>query len=152
MNIEILIIILLAVIAAILLFQRLSGKRYGVIRPSMEATNAYLAFRVDPAMSYYLSGSEVYPNGIIGVHPSWTLQSDLWKPVAMDSPSLKRYIENMKSLGLPSGVIPYGYEICDDGTGKIGNLFSLPGQNMTVWLREQNRFEISTPENLYAQK
>jgi hypothetical protein len=152
MSIQVLIVVLLAVIAAITLFRKLSGNRYGNLRPSLETTNAYLSFQVDPGMSYFISGSDVYPNAIVGVRKSWTLQSDLWKPVAMDAKAMKGWVEAMKNVGFAAGVIPYGYEIFDDRDQKIGNWFSLPGQKITVWIREQNRFDLSTPENLYGQK
>lgn len=152
MNIEILIIILLAAVAVIVLVQRFSRNRYGNLRPSMETTGSYLAFRVDPSLAYYLSGSDVYPNAIIGIDPSWTLQSDLWKPLEMDSIKLKDLVENMKTQGMGAGVLPYGFEIFDDRGGKIGNWFSLSGQNVTIWIRGENKFEMSTPENLYSQR
>jgi hypothetical protein len=145
MNMQILIIILLAVIALIMLIRRFSRGRYGSLRPSLGTTNAYLSFQVNPGMKYY-------PNAIIGIERGWTLESDLWKPLEMDSKILKGLIFNMKAVGLGSGVIPYGYEIFDDREGKIGDWFSLPGQNVTVWLRGENRFELSTPENPHSQK
>ena len=149
MTMQILFVILLAAIALIILIKRFSSGRYGSLRPSLETTASYVAFRVNPEMAYYLSGSDVYPNAIIGINRSWTLDTDLWKPLAMDSNTLKGLIENMKAVGLGSGIIPYGYEIFDDRTGKIGDWFSLPGQNVTVWLRGENRFQLSTPGNLY---
>jgi hypothetical protein len=151
MTVQILIIILMAAIALTILIKRFSGKRYGSLRPSMETTNSYLTFRVNSSMTYYLSGSDVYPNAIIGISKSWSLQSELWKPLEMDQKALKELVENMKTLGVGSGVIPYGYEIFDDREGKIGDWFSLPGQNITVWLRGDNRFGLSTPKNLYSQ-
>ena len=152
MNMQVLIIILLAAIALIILIRRFASGRYGSLRPSLETTNAYLSFQVNPGMKYYLSGSDVYPNALIGIERVWTLESDLWKPLDLDPKTLKELIFNLKSQGLGSGVIPYGYEIFDDREGKIGDWFSLPGQNVTVWLRGENRFELSTPENLYSQK
>jgi hypothetical protein len=152
MNMQILSVILLAAIALIILVRRFSSVRYGSLRPNLGTTNAYLSFQVNPEMAYYLSGSDVYPNAIIAINRSWTLESDLWKPLEMDSKTLKELIFNMKSQGLGQGTIPYGFEIIDDREGKIGDWFSLPGQNVTVWLRGENRFELSTPENLYSQK
>lgn len=152
MSIELLIVILLAAIALITLVRRFSSNRYGIFRPSMETTQSYLAFRFDPALSYRISGSDVYPNAIIGVEPAWTLKSDLWKPVAMDGQKMRELVENMKSLGVGSGVLPYGYELFDDREVKIGNWFSLPGQNVTIWIRGEKEFELSTPDNLYGQK
>jgi hypothetical protein len=150
MNMQILIIILLAAVVLFILIKKFSSGHYGSLRPSLETTNAYLSFQVNPGMKYYLSGSDVYPNAIIGIERAWILESDLWKPLEMDSKTLKGLIENMKAVGLGSGVIPYGYEIFDDREGKIGDWFSLPGQNVTVWIRGENRFKLSTPENLHS--
>lgn len=152
MNIEILIIALLAAMSVVVVVRKFSSSRYGSLRPSEETTNAYLAFRVNPGMSYYLSGSDVYPNAIIGIDKSWTLQSDLWKPLEMDAKVLRGLVENMKAQGLGSGVTPCGYEILDDRKGKIGDWFSFPGQNITVWIKGENRFQLSTPENLFSQR
>lgn len=145
MDMQILFVILLAVIVVSILIQRFSHGRYGSLRPSPETENAYLSFQVDPGMRYYLSGSDLYPNAIIGIGKAWTLESDLWKPLDLDPKKLKELIFNIKSLGMGAGVMPGGYEIFDDRGGKIGNWFSLPGQNVTVWLRGENRVELSTP-------
>jgi len=150
MNMQILIIIMLVAVALIILVQKFSRGRYGSLRPSLETTKAYISFRVDPEMAYYLSGSDVYPNAIIGINRSWTLQYDLWKPLDIDSKALMGLVENMKTLGLGSGVIPYGYEIFDDKAEKIGDWFSLPGQNTTVWIKEENQFQLSVPGNVYS--
>ena len=152
MNMQILFVILLAAVALFVLIRRFSRGRYGSLRPSIETTNAYLSFQVNPGIKYYLSGSGVYPNAIIGIERAWIPESDLWKPLEMDSKALKELIENMKAVGLGSGVIPYGYEIFDDREGKIGDWFSLPGQRIKVWIKGENRFELSIPENLYSQK
>jgi hypothetical protein len=145
MDMQILFMILLAVVVLIILIKRFSRGRYGSLRPSPETMNAYLSFQVDPGMRYYLSGSDLYPNAIIGIGKAWTLESDLWKPLDLDPNKLKELIFNIRSQGLGAGVMPGGYEIFDDRGGKIGDWFSLPGQNVTVWLRGENRVELSTP-------
>jgi hypothetical protein len=152
MQMQILFVVLLAAIALILLIKRFSSGRYGTLRPSLGATTSYLAFRVDPTMAYYRSGSDLYPNAIIGVNRSWTLDSDLWKPMEMDSKTLQGLVESMKGVGIGSGIIPYGYEIFDNREEKIGDWFSLPGQKVTIWIKGEKRFQLSTPENLYSQK
>ena len=129
MDMQILFLILLAAIAVIILVKRFSGGRYGTLRPSMETTNAYLSARVEPGMKYYLTGSDLYPAAIIGIVKAWTLESDLWKPLDLDPERLRELIFNIKSQGIGTGVLPYGHEIYDDREEKIGNWFSLPGQN-----------------------
>ncbi|MCE5265226.1 MAG: hypothetical protein LLG97_17045 [Deltaproteobacteria bacterium] len=145
MDMQILFLILLAAIALIILVKRFSGGCYGSLRPNLETTNAYLSAQVDPEMKYYLTGSDLYPAAIIGIVKAWTLESDLWKPLDLDPPRLKELIFNIKSQGMGAGVLPYGHEIFDDREEKIGNLFSLPGQNVTVWVKGEKRVQISTP-------
>ena len=146
MGIQILFVILLAVVVLIILIKRFSSSRYGSLRPSPETESAYLSFQVDPGMRYYLSGPDLHPNAIIGIRKAWTLESDLWKPLDLDPKKLHELIFNIKSYGMGAGIMPSGYEIFDDGKGKkIGDWFSLPGQNITVWLKGENRVELSTP-------
>lgn len=147
MDIQLFIVILLiaVVMALALVIKNFSGGRHGSLRPNLETTSAYLSAQVDPEMRYYLSGSDLYPNAIIGIQKAWALESDLWKPVDLDPNKLKEMIFNIKSQGMGTGVIPGGYEILDDRGGKIGDWFSLPGQNVTVWIRGENRVELSTP-------
>jgi hypothetical protein len=147
MDMQIWFVITLAVIVPIILIKRFSRSRYGSLRTSQKTENAYLSFQVDPGMRYYLSGSDLYPNAIIGIRKAWTLESGLWKPVDLDPKILKELIFNLKSKWMGAGVMPGGYEIFDDREEKIGDWFSLPGQNITVWLRGENRVELSTPEN-----
>lgn len=145
MDMQIVFGILIAAVALIALVKKLSSGHYGALHPNLATTQAYLAFRVDPEMRYYLSGSDLYPNAIIGIKKSWTLVSDLWKPIELDPGKLQELIFNIKSQGLGTGDLPYGYGIFDDRGGMIGDWFSLPGQNITVWLKGGNRVEISTP-------
>jgi hypothetical protein len=145
MDMQLFIVILLIGVLMVVLIKNFSRGRYGSLRPNLQTTNAYLSAQVDPGMRYYLSGPDLYPNAIIGIGKEWALESDLWKPVDLESNKLKELIFNIKSQGMGSGSNPYGYEIFDDRGGKIGDWFSLPGQNITVWIRGENRVELSTP-------
>jgi hypothetical protein len=152
MDVQLFFVVLLAAVALTILVKRFFGGRYGNLRPSMETTNAYLSAQVDPEVRYHLSGSDLYPGAIIGIGKEWTLESDLWKPLEIDRRRLGELIFNMKSQGMGSGVLPYGHEIFDDRGEKIGSLFSLPGQNVTIWIKGEKRVQISTPEPPSMQK
>jgi hypothetical protein len=75
MDIRILIVVGSIVIALIIVIWRV-GASYGKIRPSREVTAAYECFTVDPNLNYYISGSDTYPNAIIGIDKTWTLGSE----------------------------------------------------------------------------
>ncbi len=135
------------IVAAVLLaiiVSRVSG-RYGKIRPSQDVTQAYEHFRVNPDKRYYISGSDVYPNAIIGIDKAWTLESDLWKSRDLNSSGLKELVCNMRSKGWESNAALYGFTIWDNRGGIIGDLFSLPGIHMPVRIRDANRVVIDTP-------
>ena len=135
------------IVAAALLaiiVSRVSG-RYGKIRPSKAATEAYERFRVNPDQRYYISGSDVYPNAIIGIDKAWTLESDLWKSRDLDSAGLKELVSKMRSKGWESNATLYGFTICDNRGKMIGGLYCLPGLHMPVRIRGAYRVVIDTP-------
>ena len=135
------------IVAAALLAIIVSRVRgpYGKIRPSQDVTEAYEYFRVNPDQRYYISGSDVYPNAIIGIDKAWTLESDLWKSRELDSSGLKELVSNMRSKGWESNATLYGFTICDNRGSIIGDLFCLPGLHMPVRIRGAYRVVIDTP-------
>jgi len=127
-----------------IIVSRVSG-RYGKIRLSQDVTEAYESFRVNPDQRYYISGSDVYPNAIIGIDRAWTLESDLWKGRDLDSSGLKELVSNMRSKASESTATLNGFTICDNRGNVIGDLFCLPGLHMPVRIRGAYRVVIDTP-------
>ncbi len=121
------------------------GGGYGKIRPSRDATEAYEHFRVNPDRRYYISGSDVYPNAILGIDKAWTLESDLWKRRDLDSRGLNELVSNMRSRGWESNATLHAFTIWDNRGGIIGDLFCLPGLHMPVRIRGAHRVAIDTP-------
>lgn len=135
--------IVVAALFAILLGR--VGGRYGKIEPSQNVTEAYESFRVNPDQRYYISGSDVSPNAVIGIDKAWTLESDLWKSRDLDSGGLKELVCNMRSRGPESNASLCGFMVFDNRGGIIGDLFSSPGLHMPVRIRGAYRVVIDTP-------
>ena len=93
-------LVIIALAAMILAFWRFSGGRFGELRPSREATEAYTSFRVDPEKEYYSSGSDVYPNALMGIDKSWVLESDLWKKRELTETGMKELVMNMQARSM----------------------------------------------------
>jgi hypothetical protein len=145
MDMEILISILAAAVVLILIVWRFSGGRCGKLQPSREATDAFETFRIDPGKEYYLSGSDVYPNAIIGIDKSWTLGTDLWKKRDLTADGMKELVGNMRSKAMEQMTLLQGFDIMDNREVKIGEWFSLPGMSIVIRMKGRDRVSISTP-------
>jgi hypothetical protein len=121
------------------------GGRYGKIRPSTDVTEAYDRFRVDPNLNYYISGSDVYPNAIIGIDKAWTLESDLWKKKDLNFQNMKELVQNMRARSAERILTLHGFDIFDNTGKKIGDWFSIMGVIMTVEIRGEKRVIVHTP-------
>jgi hypothetical protein len=137
MDMMLLISMLAAAVILVLIVWRFSGGRYGELWPSQEATAAFETFRIDPEKEYYISGSDVYPNAIIGI--------DLWKKRNLTAEGMKELVGNMRSRAMEHLTSLQGFDILDDRGAKIGDWFSLPGMSIVIWMKGEDRVSISTP-------
>jgi len=143
MDIKIIIMILAAAVVLFLVAWSLSQGRYGELRLSKEATDAFETFKIDPGMNYYISGSDVCPNAIIGIYQSRTLETDLWTKRDLTGEGMKQLVGNMRSRAIDRFL--QGFDILDDRGAKIGEWYSLPGISITIWIKGIDRISISTP-------
>ncbi len=143
MDMKILIVVLVAAVVLMLIVWSFSQGRYGGLRPSREATDAFESFRVDPAMAYYTSGSDDGPNAIIGIDRMRELESDLWTRRDLNADRMRQLVVNMRSRAMDQFL--QGFDILDDRGAKVGEWYSLPGISITVWLKGTDRISISTP-------
>lgn len=145
MDIQILLAAVIIAIAFIAIIRWRVGANYGRFRPSSEVTKAYECFSVDPKRNYYISGSDTYPNAIIGIDKTWTLESDLWKLKDLNSPGMKELVQNMKMKALEQYSIPHGFDIFDNRGNNIGDWFSIMGIPMIVKIIGERRIVVHTP-------
>jgi len=143
MDMKILIVVLVAAVVLMLIVWSFSQGRYGGLRPSREATDAFESFRVNPAMAYYPRGSDDGPNAIIGIDRMRELESDLWTRRDLNADRMRQLVVNMRSRAMDQFL--QGFDILDDRGAKVGEWYSLPGISITVWLKGTDRISISTP-------
>ncbi|MEN6318227.1 MAG: hypothetical protein ABFD82_05680 [Syntrophaceae bacterium] len=145
MDMQILIAAGIIAITLIVLIKWRAGARYGKIRPSQEVTEAYDCFSVEPNMIYYISGSDLYPNAIIGIDKAWTLESDLWKKKELNAQGMKELVQNMQSKTMELCLTLHGFVILDNSERKIGNWFSIMGIHTVVEIIGERRVVVYTP-------
>jgi len=139
------IIALAVLIVLVLALWRLSGGRYGQLRPSREALDAYRSFRVDPGREYYTSGPDAWPHAVMGLDRSWGLEPDLWKRRDLDDRGMKALVGGMQARAMERLAPLEGFEILDDKGAVIGEWFSAPGLSIVIRIIGDRRVCITTP-------
>ncbi len=145
MEIQILVAVGVVAIALIAITRWRVGGRYGKVRPNRDITVAYESFTVDPNLNYYISGSDTYPNAIIGIDKTWTLESDLWKKKDLSAEGMRDLVQNMQNRSSEQNSMLHGFVILDNKGQKIGDWFSIMGLITTVQLTGEKSVIVYTP-------
>ncbi|MBW6485260.1 MAG: hypothetical protein K0B01_03805 [Syntrophobacterales bacterium] len=145
MNTDFIIMAIAVVIVIVLAFWRFSSGNYGSLAPNSEVAAAYTTYHIDPDRNYYVSGPAAFPNAILGLDKSLTLDSDLWKRIEPTPDKMKDLVENMTMRAAETFQSLQGYDVIDEKGRKTGNWFSLPGIDIMIRRTGENSFSISTP-------
>jgi hypothetical protein len=121
-------------------------KNYGTIIPDRAARNAFEKYQINPNFTYYISGSDVYPNAIIGVDKAYTLESDLWKKVEMTPPIFRELVMDMQTRALNLGQSQHGFAMFDDKGNRIGIWYSILSARMMLKMKDSRTVIIYTPD------
>jgi hypothetical protein len=62
------------------------------LKSDNDVKQIFESYEVLPDYRYYYSGSDAYPNVIIGIKKEYQLQSELWKPVNLTADVLKNWL------------------------------------------------------------
>ena len=122
-------------------------KNYGRINPNSETTRAFESYQVNAEFRYYISGSNLYPNALMGLHRDYRLDPEtLWKEVTMTPARMKEIVENMKTKADEYRQFQYGFEMSDDKGRPIGVWYSILTARTFLRMQENGTVRIDTPE------
>ncbi|HUH66541.1 MAG TPA: hypothetical protein VLZ07_08910 [Syntrophales bacterium] len=125
-------------------------KNYGSIVADGRAMEAFDKFKVNPNYNYFYSGSEVYPNALIGLDKTYTLDSDLWKKIDMTPSKMKEIVMFMKDKAATVNLTTalHGFAILDDKGKQIGVWYSIfqAMTNSAVRMTGDRTVQIDTPD------
>jgi hypothetical protein len=126
---------------------------YGRINPSGEATQAFESYSVNPAYRYYISGSDLFPNALIGLSRDYHLDPETtWKEVEMTPQVMKEIVEHMKTQALRLMQSQKGFNLVDDAGRVIGVWYSLIEARTFVQMKKDGVVRIDTPDlNTYKE-
>ena len=122
-------------------------RNYGQILPGGEVTRDLERGVFHPEFRYYTSGSDLYPNALIGLHRDYRLPPDtLWKGVAMTPEKLREIVVFMKTKAFEFGQFQHEFELLDTGGKKIGFWYSILSARTFLRFEADGTVMILAPE------
>jgi hypothetical protein len=122
-------------------------RNYGRILPSEEVDRDLEGNVVHPEIRYYISGSDLYPNALMGLHRDYRIDREtLWKEVAMNPVKLREIVGFMKAKAYEFRQFPRGFDLIDTGGKKIGLWYSIFTARTFLRFEEDGTVMILTPE------
>lgn len=120
-------------------------KDYGSFEPDAAVTQAFETYQVNPDLNYYFSGSEIYPNAIMGLNKKYTLQESLWQKVRMTPKRLKNMVDAMQKKSDEMSLHLRGWSIRDESGREIGVWYSVLFATGSVKFEGDNKVSIDRP-------
>lgn len=124
-------------------------RNYGLINPSAGITNDFERFNVSHELDYYISGSDLYPNAILGLRRDLRLDpKTLWKKVPMTPAKMKELVGDMKAKVSEVGLslYLYGFKLITPGGRQVGVWYSIPQARTLLRMNEDGTIWIETPD------
>jgi hypothetical protein len=123
-------------------------KNYGKISLDRDASKAFESYQVNPSYNYYISGSDVYPNAIMGLDKAYKLESDLWKQVDVTPQKLRELVIDMqrKVRSIDIRLALHGFAIFDDQGKQIGAWYSILAATTSLVMKDDYTVVVITPD------
>jgi hypothetical protein len=139
--------LLLALLSALLVSCSGLLRNYGVIHLSEAVTRNFEQHRPNAALRYYVSGSALYPNAILGLDRALRLDPrTLWKEIAMTDNIMKELTEDMKRRVDGLGQSLYGFDVKTPEGRFVGVWYSIPTARTLVRMNDDGTIWIETPD------
>ena len=122
-------------------------QNYGRIHPGDETSRALENGMVDSELRYYISGSDLYPNALIGLRRDQRLDPEtLWKEVKMTPEELRNIVGFMKAKAFEYREFPHRFDLLDTGGKKIGFWYSILSARTYLHFAGNGTVSIGTPD------
>jgi hypothetical protein len=123
------------------------SRNYGRFIASAEVTKELEGYQVNPDFRYYISGSDLYPNALMGLDRNYHLDpATLWKEVDMSPPQMKAIVDAMKSKVFTLFTTLHGFTLTDNNGRPIGIWYSILKARTFVRINDNGTVRIDTPD------
>jgi len=118
------------------------SSNYGRLQNSSEADQIFKNNQLLPDYTYYYSGFQRIPYGIIGIDNNYTLRSSVWKPMELNPTVLKQLSYRMAHV---YSLDPRGAWILDAEGNRVGIWYS--SRNYTkINIEKERQIVVVSPE------
>jgi hypothetical protein len=122
-------------------------RNWGRIDINSETTRAFENHYVDTSYRYYISGSDTYPNAVIGLHRDYRLDSEtFWREVGMTPAMMRTIVQNMKEKSSERLHLLYGFKLVDAAGKQVGVWYSIQTARTCIQVRDDGVVRIDTPD------
>jgi hypothetical protein len=122
-------------------------RNYGRISPNEEVSRVFEEYQVNPEFRYYISGADLNPNALMGLHKDYRLDpSTLWREVTMSTTRMKEIVEGMKTKARELNLFQYGFEMSDNNGKPIGVWYSILSARTFLRMNDDGSIRIDTPD------
>jgi hypothetical protein len=122
-------------------------RNYGRINPNGEVTRAFEDYQVNSEFHYYISGADINPNALMGLHKDYRLDpSTLWRKVEMSTAKMKEIVEGMKTKARELMIFQNGFEMLDNNGKPIGVWYSILSARTFLRMNDDGTVRIDTPD------
>ncbi|MEW6335356.1 MAG: hypothetical protein AB1558_13915, partial [Thermodesulfobacteriota bacterium] len=96
---------------------------------------------------YYISGSALHPNALIGLDKHYRLDPQtLWREVEMTPAKMMELVDHMNAKASTQNDYHKGFEMVDNSGRPIGVWYSLPRARTFLRIQEDGTVRIDTPD------
>jgi hypothetical protein len=112
-----------------------------------ETTRAFDSYSVNADFHYYISGSDTYPNAIIGLHRDYRIDpQSLWKKVEMTPEVMQKIVSSMKENSSTRQHFMYGFELLGPKGQPLGVWYSIPTARTCLQMKDEVTVRLDTPD------
>jgi hypothetical protein len=124
----------------------LMAGKYGAMVPDSGAAAAFESFQLSAGLHYYVSGSDEYPNAMLGLNREYVLDSSLWKRIDPTPARFRDLVLQMQTRAGQIGYRQYGCAVLDDQGSQIGIWYSILPARTPVVMKGDRHVEVYTPD------
>jgi len=139
------VLIVLTLGAVLILAGCASFKMRGAFLPDRDVAQSFERFEFRNDMNYYSSGSDAYPDALMGLKKEYTLDSGLWKKVETAA-TFKDMVQGMQKKTDELMVILHGFQILDNSGQPIGIWYAILSAKASLIMKEDKHVLVFTPD------
>ncbi len=129
-----------------------SFKMRGSFQVDQAVDRSFERFEFRQDMNYYSTGSDSYPNALMGLDKQYTLESDLWKKVE-SAATFKEMVQGMQKKTSEMNLVLHGFRILDNEGKAIGIWYAILEARAALVMKGDKRVLVYTPDlDLYIRR